>query len=291
MDVPTGAKRVVDLGAGTGGLSRLLLGRVDQVIAVEPDDRMRAVLVEELPAVDARAGRGDAMPVEDGSVDAVIASSSWHWMDVVPTLHEMARILVPGGTLGAVWSGPDPDGPIVAQAREMLGAGSAGSGRPGDGFDEFISTDAGRPFSTLEIPAGLPFGEPEQETFIWNVALTADELIGLLGTFSWMLLMDDDRRAGILTQARQLLKDVMGVEGDATIDMQFRANAYRNHPRRAFSGPVRTAPRNSSRVMRHSVAGRIDRCAGLLRSPPPAHRVLDVGRGGPDRRRGGQGGP
>jgi len=224
--LPTGAGRVVDLGAGTGGLSRLLVDRVVEVIAVEPDDRMRAVLAEELPTVDARAGRGDAMPVEDHSVDAVIASSSWHWMDVVPTLGEMARILVPGGTLGAVWSGPDPDGALVEQARSMLG-GERGGESLGDGFDEFISTDASRPFSTLEIPDGLPFGEPEHETFIWNTALTADELIGLLGTFSWMLLMDDARRSGLLDQARQLLADVMGVEGDATVDMQFRADAYR----------------------------------------------------------------
>jgi SAM-dependent methyltransferase len=226
--LPAGATRVVDLGAGTGGLSRLLVDRVDQVIAVEPDDRMRAVLAGELPAVDARAGRGDAMPVEDHSVDAVIASSSWHWMDVAPTLAEMARILVPGGTLGAVWSGPDPEGPLVQQARSMLGgSGSGGDGSLGDGFDEFIATDATRPFSTLEIPDGQPFAEPEHETFRWNMALTADELIGLLGTFSWMLLMDEGRRTGILGQARQLLKDVMGVEGEDTIDMQFRADAYR----------------------------------------------------------------
>jgi SAM-dependent methyltransferase len=226
--LPAGAERVVDLGAGTGGLSRVLIDRVDQVIAVEPDDRMRAVLADELPTVDARAGRGDAMPVEDHSVDAVIASSSWHWMDVVPTLQEMARILRPGGTLGAVWSGPDPEGPLVQQARSMLGgSGSGGDGERGDGFAEFISTDADRPFSTLEIPTGQPFGPPDHETFIWNMALTADELIGLLGTFSWMLLMEDDRRSAILDQARQLLKEVMGVEGDGTIDMQFRADAYR----------------------------------------------------------------
>jgi hypothetical protein len=105
------------------------------------------------------------------------------------------------------------------------GAGSEGSG--GDGFDQFISTDAGRPLSSLEIPAGHPFAPPDHETFLWDMPLTADELIGLLGTFSWMLLMDDERRAAILDQARQLLKDVMGVEGDATIDMQFRAEAYR----------------------------------------------------------------
>ena len=68
-------KRIVDLGAGTGALSRLLVERADEVIAIEPDDRMRAVLVEEVPLARAVAGRGESMPLPDGHVEAIIAAA------------------------------------------------------------------------------------------------------------------------------------------------------------------------------------------------------------------------
>jgi SAM-dependent methyltransferase len=71
---------VVDLGAGTGLLSRALAGRADRVIAVEPDARMRAVLTGRSPGVEVLAGRGESIPLPDASADAVLVSSAWHWM-------------------------------------------------------------------------------------------------------------------------------------------------------------------------------------------------------------------
>ena len=118
--LPAHVERVVDLGAGTGALTRLLRGRADDIVAVEPDDRMRSVLVDEVPAARAVAGRGEAIPLPDGTVDAVLASSSWHWMDPVPTLGEVGRVLKPGGVLGALWTGPDPDGAFMGQAQALL---------------------------------------------------------------------------------------------------------------------------------------------------------------------------
>lgn len=115
--LPSRVTRVIDLGAGTGALTRLLVDRADEVIAVEPDDRMRKILVDEVPGIRAVDGHGESMPVPDRCADAVLASASWHWMDVLPALHEVARVLLPGGFLGTLWSGPDPDGPSSARRR------------------------------------------------------------------------------------------------------------------------------------------------------------------------------
>jgi SAM-dependent methyltransferase len=227
--LPQPVARVVDLGAGTGALTRLLVGRADEVVAVEPDDRMRAVLVAEVPGVRAVSGRGESMPLPDGSVDAVLASSSWHWMDPIPALHEAARVLRPGGTLGAVWSGPDNEGAFIIQARAVL-AGQASGGASGSELPDLVLPDADRPSSTLEIPAsGTAFDQPEHEVFKWDVALNADELIGLLGTFSWVITLADDRRERVFATARELLRDVMGVEGEVTVDVGFSAEAWRTH--------------------------------------------------------------
>jgi SAM-dependent methyltransferase len=220
---------VVDLGAGTGALTRLLVARADEVVAIEPDTRMRAVLMQEVPGARAVMGHGEAMPLPDRCADAVLASSSWHWMDPIPTLREAGRVLKPNGFLGALWSGPDPDGPFMAQAQSLLAARSSGidAGQRDDSVTGLILGDALRPMSTLEIPRGVPFGQPEHESFTWDVALNADELIGLLGTLSWIITMAEETRNAVFEEARRLLRDFLGIEGDVTVDVAFRADAWR----------------------------------------------------------------
>ena len=61
-----GCDVVVDLAAGTGLLTRALAGKASRVIAVEPDDRMRAVLESRSGEVEALAGRGEAIPLPGG---------------------------------------------------------------------------------------------------------------------------------------------------------------------------------------------------------------------------------
>ena len=88
--------------------------------------------------------------------------------------------------------------------------------------------DALRPTFGLEIPPGVPFGQPDHSTFTWDVALNADELIGLLGTLSWIITMTDERRERVFAEARRLLRDLVGVTGDVTVDVAFRADAWRS---------------------------------------------------------------
>ena len=61
----------------------------------------------------------------------------------------------------------------------------------------------------------------------WDVALNADELIGLLGTFSWIITMPDETRQRVIATARRLLGELLGVEGDVTVEVAFRADAWR----------------------------------------------------------------
>jgi SAM-dependent methyltransferase len=224
--LPTRVGTAVDLGAGTGALSRLLIDRADRVVAVEPDDRMRMVLAASVPGVEARAGRGEAIPMPDASADAVVASTSWHWMDTVPTLREVGRVLVPGGTLGALWSGPDPDSGMMAEARAILAGHGEGWAGPGGAALARALDNPHRPAQVLEIPDGLPFDAPEHTVVRWDVALTADQLIGLLGTFSWVITMDEPTRTAVFDAARAMLR-AEGVQGEATLEMVYRSDVWR----------------------------------------------------------------
>jgi SAM-dependent methyltransferase len=234
--LPSHVARVVDLGAGTGALTRLLVDRADEVVAVEPDDRMRSILVKQVPGVRALSGRGESIPLPDGCADAVLASTSWHWMDPVPTLHEVGRVLTPNGMLGAMWSGPDPEGAFFVQAQALLAeqAGPADGTRSSDGdgasVTGLILGDAMRPASTLEIPPGVPFDPPEHEVFTWDVALDADDLIGLLGTLSWVIGLPEEERGHLVAEARRLLRELLGIDGDVTVDVAFRSDVWRSRP-------------------------------------------------------------
>ena len=91
--------RVLDLGAGTGKLTRLLRERFAHVVAVEPDDGMRALV----PG-DARAGSAEHIPVSDHGVDAVFVADAFHWFAAGAALREIARVTGPGGGLALLWN-------------------------------------------------------------------------------------------------------------------------------------------------------------------------------------------
>ena len=119
--------RVLDLAAGTGQLSRLLVGHAS-VVAVEPAAAMRAVLVARVPGVEVLEGVAEDLPLADASVDAVVVGNAFHWFDGPAALGELVRVLRPGGGLAIVWNigrESDPPAPeleaFVAAQRERAG--------------------------------------------------------------------------------------------------------------------------------------------------------------------------
>jgi ubiquinone/menaquinone biosynthesis C-methylase UbiE len=117
-------RRVVDLAAGTGKLTQVVVAAGADVTAVEPLANMRAELGRALPAVRALAGSAEAIPLPDGSADAVLVGQAFHWFDGPAALAEIARVLVPGGVLGLLWNLRDDRVPWVGElTRVILGAG------------------------------------------------------------------------------------------------------------------------------------------------------------------------
>jgi len=233
--LPAPVSTAIDLGAGTGASSRPLLDRAAEVIAVEPDDRMLAVLVEEVPGVTALKGRGESIPLPDRCADAVVTSSAWHWMDPVPTLREVGRVLVPGGTFGVLWTEPDPEGSLISQAKAILAENQGRAGGVAESHSGLSGILTGQAYRSLltpvEIPLGIPFDQPEHKVFTWDIALNADELIGLLGTWPWIISLPEETRDMVITEVRRLLGELLGIEGEVTVEVTFRSDAWRCHRR------------------------------------------------------------
>ena len=127
--LPQRVKVAVDVAAGTGALARRLLDRADQVVTVEPDERMAAVLARRLPSVRLLVGRGESLPLADASADVVLVSSAWHWLDHGEAVPEFARVLRPSGLLGICWTSLDREsarGRLVWEAGKDLPPGWRG---------------------------------------------------------------------------------------------------------------------------------------------------------------------
>lgn len=113
-------RRVADLGAGTGKLTRLLLTTGAHVTAIEPLDEMRSRLPASAPNASIVGGVAEALPVLEGVFDAVVAAQAFHWFDGRAALDEIHGALRAGGRLALVWNARDERVPWVRRLTEMM---------------------------------------------------------------------------------------------------------------------------------------------------------------------------
>jgi SAM-dependent methyltransferase len=205
--IPPDARAVLDLAAGTGAVTRELIGRVPRVIAVEPDERMRAVLSAKCPGAEVLAGRGEDIPLPGASVDAVVISAAWHWLDPEQAVPEIARVLRVGGRLGVMWIGRDERVPWVAEfnrpARQVRQAA-----RPREERDDDAHGPAGsraRRRRDVTFPPGTPLSQVEERDVEFSLPRTKEELVGLFGTYSGVITLEADQRAELTRQVRAFL--------------------------------------------------------------------------------------
>lgn len=172
-------RSVLDLAAGTGKLTAGLLSLGLTVTAVEPDDDMRAELSRRFPEVEALEGTAEAIPLADGSVDAVLVGQAFHWFDHGAALEEMGRVLRPGGVVGLLWNGEDDSVEWVAGLMAVAGT----------------SVSRVAPF---EVPANPLFGGAEQAVFAHTHRRTAASLAATLRTHSRMIVIPAAERDAAL---------------------------------------------------------------------------------------------
>jgi SAM-dependent methyltransferase len=177
--------RVVDLAAGTGIFTRLLLSLGHEVVAVEPDESMLALLSSRTPGVEAFVGGAESIPLPSGSTDAVVAAQAHWWFDASRASDEIARVLRPGGVFGAVWNGPDVRVPWAA---------------------EFQRIESGSPGVKVSPPVlGPEFAPLEHATFEHSVRQTGDELLEILKSRAYFITAPEDVRAHVEAEVRALV--------------------------------------------------------------------------------------
>jgi SAM-dependent methyltransferase len=201
---------VLDLGAGTGKLTRGVLALGRDVVAVDPDAAMLARLASELPAVRAEVGTAEEIPLPDASVGAVVLGQAWHWVDVERASREAARVLAPGGVLGLIWNVRDEREPWMAALTVAMHGSVA---------EALIAT--GGP-----TVAG-PFGPLEELRVNWSRPMMRDAIEAMVRSRSYCIAADAEGRAQAEARVAVVLDGVESLAGGGSVSAPYITAAYR----------------------------------------------------------------
>jgi len=202
------AARVVDLAAGSGKLTRALAARFAEVVAVEPDEEMRAILGGRSPEIELVHGTAEDLPLADAVADAVFVGDAFHWFDAARAVAELERVIRPGGGLALLWNHWWSEGPegtadalepqLPAAARMLLDAVYAASGR--------AAARASMP-DPLTVFADSCFQTLAEESFSRNEALTGAAVADLYATVSSIASLVPDDRSALRRELLRLLDE------------------------------------------------------------------------------------
>jgi ubiquinone/menaquinone biosynthesis C-methylase UbiE len=207
LDLREGRK-VLDLGAGTGKLTRALVQTGARVTAVEPGEAMLGELRRVLPDVEALLGGAEEIPLGDHSVDAVTVGQAFHWFrqdEAVPELH---RVLRPGGAVALVWNSRDQTRPLQRRISELIKS-LVPAGRPPVGH------------SANALEQSDLFGPVERHTFPFVHRLDADGVADRIASVSFVAAAPPDVRAELDRE----LREAVAAEG-GVVDFAYVTEVY-----------------------------------------------------------------
>ncbi|MBF9132702.1 class I SAM-dependent methyltransferase [Plantactinospora sp. S1510] len=212
IDRPSPA-RVVDLGAGTGILTREVLALGHHAVPVEPDPEMRAQLAAATPGVVALAGTAEQVPLPDGSVDAIVAGQAYHWFDHPVAHAEGARLLRPGGTYAALFNERDESESWVAALTALTVELLGGRGIREDGAWMADLDEAFEPVERVE--------------FRHQVTHSPETLVGMITTRSHYITATEQRQREVDAAIRELAASHPDLAGRETFPLPYRTLVFR----------------------------------------------------------------
>jgi ubiquinone/menaquinone biosynthesis C-methylase UbiE len=178
--------RVLDLGAGTGKLTRQLLPLAGELVAVEPGDEMRRVFATVLPGVELLSGSAEAIPLPDESVDAITVAQAFHWFELDAALAEMHRVLRPGGGFALLWN--EWDWPELNEIVDRLRTVPA---RDDERYEKLLATPL--------------FTNFEERKFPHSEQIDVDTVVERASSVSAVINASDEARTRALDDVRALV--------------------------------------------------------------------------------------
>lgn len=206
--------RVVELGAGTGKLTRAVARTGAEIVAVEPVDAMRRKLSAIVPQVSVLDGTAEAIPLSDSSVDAVIVAQAFHWFRVGRALAEIHRVLKPNGGVGLIWNVRDESVDWVRRLTAIIEPHETG-------VPQYRSMEWKREF---DAAGGFSPLQTAQEAH--DHCVTADEIVDRVASISFIAALSEPARRAVLDEVRELVRTHRETRNRPQIDLPYRTDLY-----------------------------------------------------------------
>jgi SAM-dependent methyltransferase len=206
--------RILDVGAGTGKLTSLLVPSGAELLALEPVEAMRSRLAAAVPAARVIAGTAEAIPLATGSIDGAVAAQAFHWFDGPRALAEFHRVLRPGGRLGLVWNVRDRSRPWAAAVHSIV-----------DGVCDATWRHEMQTWRAV-FGATTLFGPLEEAEFPYAQELDEVGMIDRIASTSFIALLDVGERAAVLDRVRDVIRTDPETRDRATFALQYRTRVY-----------------------------------------------------------------
>ena len=208
------SKTAIDLGAGTGKFTKLLIQTQATVIAVEPVEAMRTELVAALPRILVLAGTAQAMNLKDAGSDAVLCAQAFHWFANDAALTEIHRVLKPSGKLGLIWNVRDESVDWVAAITQIITPYEGDAPRYYKG--EWRRAFTGRLFSDLTEAcfAYQHVGSPQQ--------VILDRILSV----SFIAALPESERSKVAQKISALISSHPELKGREVVAFPYQTHAY-----------------------------------------------------------------
>jgi SAM-dependent methyltransferase len=208
------ATTLVELGPGTGKLTRLLAPSGARIVGIEPVAAMREELLANVPGIEAIDAVAEDLPLEDRSGDAAIAAQAFHWFDGDRALVELARVLRDDGGLALVWNVRDEDVTWVRAISDLIEPfrGDTPSHRATRWMGAFDRTDA--------------FTPPVRASFGYDHHTTPDRVVDRVLSISFVAALPDDERLGVADGVRLLLASDPATAAREEIVFPYRTDVW-----------------------------------------------------------------
>ncbi len=202
-----GRLSVLELGAGTGLLTQILVAQGHRVVATDPSPEMLGRLRERVVPYSVGVSGAEAIPAPDRSIDVVVCAQSFHWFDHERALPEIARVLRPGGHLALVWNQRDESIPWVRRLGALIDR---------EGHDEDL---------VAPVRASSLFAEVEEQNFRCWQDLRKEGLLDLVRSRSAVAILDEDARTERLARVAEMYDDLG--RGPAGLQLPYVTLCYR----------------------------------------------------------------
>jgi SAM-dependent methyltransferase len=208
-------RTVLDVAAGTGKLTRLLLPFGATLFAAEPVAGMRRSFVTAVPGVSIVATVAEAMPIAGRSVDAITVAQAFHWFDADRAFDEFRRVLRPGCRVGVIWNARDRSSDWVNEVWSIM-----------DRVEKRAPWRDHENWRDSALGERAGFGPIHSATFRQEQTITPDGVVERIASVSHVAVLETAERERVLDEVRAVLAGHSDTRGRAELRIPYRVDAY-----------------------------------------------------------------